>query len=396
MAVPYHTHTFEIPVATKEDVITGVATDKALTPASVGTAAAKNIDDFATADQGHKADNAVQPDDLAAVATSGNYGDLGNRPQLGSASTHDVTEFATATAGALAATALQPTDVGSAAYKNEADFVPVDDLAYLVSYLPQTATADQKQQAVINIGAGTQIFNWIVNGDFSINQRNAVAKVPAVNVVGFDRWIGHANGARQVVERLPVGTYTLLWSGGGTCYVESTASTAPIVFNQNAPGDVNIIVNANATNVMVLSGDWSEADPGALWSLCRRTPQEELKLCRWHYERRFLWSVPVASTGRGFCFSIALSDKPANYNVRLVNLSYDDFIGPNDPYDPDKWWVSPYGAGPRCEASSIFGSYTVDKAGNQVTYAYALGATFTPIPTLLIAQKAYVEAYTGL
>lgn len=38
--------------------------------------------DFATAAQGGKADTAVQPDDLAAVATSGSYNDLLNKPTI--------------------------------------------------------------------------------------------------------------------------------------------------------------------------------------------------------------------------------------------------------------------------------------------------------------------------
>ncbi|WP_079212727.1 hypothetical protein [Brucella pituitosa] len=106
MAVPYHTHTFEIPAATKDDVLAGVANDKALTPESVGTAAAKNIEDFATADQGAKADNSVQPEDLAKVATTGDYNDLENRPALGTAASRDATEFATALQGALGRTLI--------------------------------------------------------------------------------------------------------------------------------------------------------------------------------------------------------------------------------------------------------------------------------------------------
>ena len=122
MAVPYHTHTFEIPTATKDDVIAGVSTEKALTPSSVGTAASKNIEDFATAEQGKKADNSIQPDDLATVATSGNYDDLKNRPTLGSIASHDLTEVATAAQGALAETAVQRHDIGTAAAHDATDF----------------------------------------------------------------------------------------------------------------------------------------------------------------------------------------------------------------------------------------------------------------------------------
>lgn len=122
MAVPYHTHTFEIPIATKDDVIAGVSTEKALTPSSVGTAASMNIEDFATAEQGKRADEAILPSDLAAVATSGDYNDLKNRPVIGNAASHDASDFATAGQGRKADSALQPADVKSAAHHEASEF----------------------------------------------------------------------------------------------------------------------------------------------------------------------------------------------------------------------------------------------------------------------------------
>ena len=61
----------------------------------------------ATAAQGAKADTAVQPADLATVATTGDYDDLTNKPTLGTAASADTTDFATAAQGALADTAIQ-------------------------------------------------------------------------------------------------------------------------------------------------------------------------------------------------------------------------------------------------------------------------------------------------
>lgn len=49
---------------------------------TLGTAAAANTTDFATATQGGKADTAVQPGDLSTVATTGDYGDLLNKPTI--------------------------------------------------------------------------------------------------------------------------------------------------------------------------------------------------------------------------------------------------------------------------------------------------------------------------
>lgn len=51
---------------------------------------------------------AVQPGDLATVATTGAYGDLSGLPTLGTAAATDATAYATAAQGALADTAVQP------------------------------------------------------------------------------------------------------------------------------------------------------------------------------------------------------------------------------------------------------------------------------------------------
>lgn len=63
MAVQPHTHTFEIPTATAADVATGTATDLVVVPAALGSAAASDAGDFATAAQGALADTALQPGD---------------------------------------------------------------------------------------------------------------------------------------------------------------------------------------------------------------------------------------------------------------------------------------------------------------------------------------------
>jgi len=59
MTVPYHSHNFEIPTASRQDIMDGTATDKAVVPACLGSAAVAAIKDFASAAQGVKADNAV-------------------------------------------------------------------------------------------------------------------------------------------------------------------------------------------------------------------------------------------------------------------------------------------------------------------------------------------------
>ena len=77
---------------------------------TLGTAAATDLSDYATAAQGTKADSAIQPGDLSTVATTGAYGDLTDAPTLGTAASTDSTDYATAAQGTKADSAVQPGD----------------------------------------------------------------------------------------------------------------------------------------------------------------------------------------------------------------------------------------------------------------------------------------------
>jgi hypothetical protein len=80
----------------------------ARTNLGLGTAATTDSTAYATSAQGALADSAVQPGDLATVATSGSYNDLSNLPTLGTAAATNVEDYATAAQGALADSAIQP------------------------------------------------------------------------------------------------------------------------------------------------------------------------------------------------------------------------------------------------------------------------------------------------
>lgn len=69
---------------------------------TLGTAAAQDSTAFATAAQGELADTAIQPENLAVVAISGQYADLANKPTLGTAAAQNSTAFATAAQGTKA------------------------------------------------------------------------------------------------------------------------------------------------------------------------------------------------------------------------------------------------------------------------------------------------------
>ncbi|EJF79426.1 hypothetical protein MCO_00992 [Bartonella sp. DB5-6] len=68
MPLPYHTHIFKLEPATKKEVKEGVLDSKALAPVSVGSAAAYEVEYFATAAQGKKADDAAAKRDIGALA----------------------------------------------------------------------------------------------------------------------------------------------------------------------------------------------------------------------------------------------------------------------------------------------------------------------------------------
>ena len=115
---------------------TGATTaDAARTNLGLGSAATASTADFATAAQGAKADTAVQPSDLAPLATasaylakSDNLAGLAHAPTaranlgLGSAATAENTAFATAAQGTKADTAVQPGTLGSAALQPSSAF----------------------------------------------------------------------------------------------------------------------------------------------------------------------------------------------------------------------------------------------------------------------------------
>jgi hypothetical protein len=100
------------PAASKNEAEAGSDANKVMTPLTVQQKIDYEIGkSLASKAQGDKADTAIQPNDLGAVATSNDYDDLDNKPTLGTAAAEDVEAFATATQGGKADTAWQPTTV---------------------------------------------------------------------------------------------------------------------------------------------------------------------------------------------------------------------------------------------------------------------------------------------
>lgn len=75
------------------------------------------------------ANTAVQSDDLATVATTGAYADLSGKPTLGTAAATDATAYATAAQGALADSAVQPAELAEVASNS----MPISNTYFVVT-----------------------------------------------------------------------------------------------------------------------------------------------------------------------------------------------------------------------------------------------------------------------
>lgn len=128
------------------------------------------------------------------------------------------------------------------------------------------------QASSLNGGQFAGFRNWIINGNFTVNQRGGT-RTPGVGVYGFDRWKGHAQGLEQIVEALPAGEYTLSWSGGGSGVFAGTTAASPITATVNA-GDTSVVVPSNASLVQLEPGPvaspYEQKSIGTELALCER------------------------------------------------------------------------------------------------------------------------------
>jgi hypothetical protein len=99
---------------------------------------AGDIDGLAAVATSGDYDDLTNKPSLAAVATSGEYGDLTGKPTLGTAAAADTGDFATAAQGSLADSAVQPADI--------ADMLETTDIGVTVqAYDAATAKTDVAQ-----------------------------------------------------------------------------------------------------------------------------------------------------------------------------------------------------------------------------------------------------------
>lgn len=193
--------------------------------ADAGTAAASDVEDFATATQGAKADTAVQPEDLgtAANADSGDFAtaaqgakaDSAVQPEdLGTAATSDVGDFATAAQGAKADSAIQPEDLGTAATADTGDFATA----------AQGTKADSAVQPEDLAYPG--LLNAIINGGCQISHRGQKSLSNAWQYGPVDLLAVKAEGTVSAgTIKQATSAYSLTVTGAA-CFVENATLDA--------------------------------------------------------------------------------------------------------------------------------------------------------------------------
>lgn len=153
---------------------TGAYSDLSGTP-TLGTAAAANTGDFATAAQGSKADTAVQPGSLAAVATTGAYDDLSGKPTLGTAASAATGDFAAASHTHVSA---DVTDASSAATPS---VMVLRDAAGRAKFADPSVDADAATKGWVESQTGLLVPKSLVDakGDLIVGTAdNTVSRLP--------------------------------------------------------------------------------------------------------------------------------------------------------------------------------------------------------------------------
>lgn len=240
------------------------------TVTGLGTAAEAATTDFATAAQGGKADTAVQPGNLATVATTGAYSDLSGKPTLGTAAAENVGYFATAAQGALADSATQPGDLATVA--------TTGDFNDLINAPGGLSDGDKGDVVVSSSGAVWELDSSVVTA-FSksfLSAANEAGFKAAVNLeIGVDvqaysanlaEWSGinpSANGGSLVAAADYAAMRTLLGLVIGTNVQAYDADLASWAGVTRASGFDTFVATPSSANLRALLSD--EAGTGAAY-----------------------------------------------------------------------------------------------------------------------------------
>ena len=159
------------------------------TSLGLGTAATTASTDYATAAQGALADSAVQPGDLATVATTGAYADLSGTPTLGNSAALNVgTTAGTVAAGddARLSDERVPTAAGLTTKFGTAKATPVD--ADKVAILDSAASDAPKHSTL------TAIWTWIQSKFAGASSKTTPIDADSFNIVDS----ADSNAAKRV------------------------------------------------------------------------------------------------------------------------------------------------------------------------------------------------------
>ena len=247
----------------------------ARTTLGLGTAAVENVGAFATAAQGGLADAAVQPADLATVATSGQYSDLSgspslatvatsgqysdlsgspvlvtvattgsyndltNLPTLGTAAAAATGDFATAAQGATADSALQPNaaaDFGSNAITYSNVYSTTGDLPNASTYHGMFAHVHAEGKGYFAHAGSWQAL------------QNEITTSTALAAASLTTYVTGDSGSvsvdvRKANPRTTTGTHTLL--GGAALYYANANATYDV--SALNPGDIVTIYCESGT-----------------------------------------------------------------------------------------------------------------------------------------------------
>lgn len=184
------------------------------------------------------ADTAVQPGDLATVATTGAYSDLSGLPTLGTAAATDATDYATAAQGALADSALQSADIGVTVQAYS---------AVLAAITASFTTADETKLDGIEAGADvTDTANVTAAGALMDSEVTNLAAVKAFDPTDYATAAqgALADSALQSV----VGTTDEIVVTGGDTISLATAVTTSLGLADTAvqPGDLATVATTGA------------------------------------------------------------------------------------------------------------------------------------------------------
>lgn len=245
------------------------------------------IPDLATIRAGaSKGATAVQPADLATVATSGSYNDLSNKPTipaaqvnsdwnatsgvaqilnkptLGTAASKNATDFATAAQGAKADTAVQPAAIAdmetktnaAATYQPKGDYATQADLATKADTTTVNTELAKKQDTLVS-GTNIKTVNGeslLGSGDVKIDAGGAmpVGAIFTTPRTGTIAGAVEANGGEyNIADYSGAGSIGALLAAGNIAYVSKAAFQTQVAntgacdsFGWNGAGDATFLV----------------------------------------------------------------------------------------------------------------------------------------------------------